>query len=146
MPLARYFLYVGGVLLALLFVWDAYLPKLPVADRAPANLPVIRIHSDRKWPDRIVYDTSVPTIIPTRAADGEVSVHAPAIIAEATVGIREREAFAQLRSSDAKELKLSNPKIREPKLRRLHKKRPASPPQVLVARYPRFDWFGSRVW
>jgi hypothetical protein len=145
MPLARYFLYVGGVLLALLFVWDAYLPRLPVADRAPANLPVIRIHSDRKWPDRIVYDTSVPTIIPTQVAGGEVSVHAPAIIAEASVGIREREAFAQLQSSDAKELRPPNPRIREPRLRRLHKKKPAPPP-VLMARYPRFDWFGNRVW
>jgi hypothetical protein len=145
MPLARYFLYVGGVLLALLFVWDAYLPKLPMADRAPVNLPVIRIHSDRKWPDRIVYDTSVLTIIPTQATGGEVGVHAPAMIAEASVGTREREAFAQLRSSDAKELRPPNPKIREPKLRRSHKKRPA-PPLILIARYPRFDWFGNRVW
>src|SRR6266436_2879479 len=29
MPLARYFYYVGGVLLALLFIADAFLPKLP---------------------------------------------------------------------------------------------------------------------
>jgi hypothetical protein len=145
MPLARYFLYVGGVLLALLFVWDACLPKLPAADGAPANLPVIRIHSDRKWPDRIVYDTSAPTIIPTQAARGEVTVHAPVMIAEAAVGTREREAFAQLRSSDAKELRAPNPKIREPKLRRSHKKRPGPPP-ILIARYPRFDWFGNRVW
>jgi hypothetical protein len=33
MPLARYFFYVGGVLLALLLIADAYLPKLPVAHR-----------------------------------------------------------------------------------------------------------------
>jgi hypothetical protein len=44
MPLARYFLFVGGVLLALLFVADALLPKLPAAETANANLPVIRIH------------------------------------------------------------------------------------------------------
>ena len=50
MPLARYFFFVGGVLLALLFISDAYLPKLPVADRAYTDLPVIRIHSNRKWP------------------------------------------------------------------------------------------------
>ena len=56
MPLARYFLYVGGVLLALLFILDAYLPKIPVADRAMIDLPVIRIHSDRKWPERVVYE------------------------------------------------------------------------------------------
>src|SRR5258707_14563859 len=41
MPLARYFLYVGGVLLALLFIVGAYLPKFPVAAKATANSPVI---------------------------------------------------------------------------------------------------------
>jgi hypothetical protein len=45
MPLARYFFYVGGVLLALLFVPHAYLPNPPVAERANANLLVIRIRS-----------------------------------------------------------------------------------------------------
>ena len=33
MPLMRYFFFVGGVLLALLFIPDAVLPKFPVADR-----------------------------------------------------------------------------------------------------------------
>jgi hypothetical protein len=85
MPLARYFSYVGGVLLALLFVLDAYLPKAPVAERADANLPVIRIHSDRKWPDRVVYDTSLPTIIPAQIASGEASIPAPAAAADVSV-------------------------------------------------------------
>src|SRR6267142_3656503 len=75
MPLARYFLYVGGALLALLFFVDVYLPKFPVAAKATANSPVIRILSDRKWPQRIVYDTSLPTQI----AGTEVSLHAPAM-------------------------------------------------------------------
>jgi hypothetical protein len=48
MPLARYFFSVGGVLLALLLIADANLPKLPLTDRANPDLPVIRIHSDRK--------------------------------------------------------------------------------------------------
>jgi len=68
MPLTRYFLLVGGVLLALLFVADAYLPKLPLADTANADLPVIRIHTDRKWPAPVVYDTSLPTIVPAQTA------------------------------------------------------------------------------
>ena len=46
-PLARYFSFVGRVLLALLFILDAYLPKIPVHETATANLPIIRIHSDR---------------------------------------------------------------------------------------------------
>ena len=68
LPLAQYCLRVGGVLLALLLALDAYLPKLPVADREYANLPVIRIHSERKWPERIVFDTSLPASVPARIA------------------------------------------------------------------------------
>ena len=62
MPLARYFLYVGGVLLTLLFILDAYLTEIPFAQGADPNLPVIGIYSDRKWPDRVVFDTSLPTV------------------------------------------------------------------------------------
>ena len=55
MPLARYFFFVGGVLLALLFMANAWLPELPATDSvaAVADIPVIRIHSDRKWPERV---------------------------------------------------------------------------------------------
>ena len=77
MPLARYFLYVGGVLLTLLFILDAYLTKIPFADRADPNLPVIRIHSDRKWPDRVVFDTSLPTVPPMRTTIVEDRVPSP---------------------------------------------------------------------
>ena len=64
MPLRRYFSYVGGVLLTALFILDAWFPKPPVVERAPPNLPIIRIHSDRKWPERVVYDTNLQTIVP----------------------------------------------------------------------------------
>jgi hypothetical protein len=146
MPLARYFLCVGGVLLALLFIVDAYLPKFPVAAKATANSPVIRILSDRKWPERIVYDTSLPTIIPAQVAGTELVVHAPAMIAGASLGARERAAFAQLPSSDARELRLPKPKMREPKLQRSREKRYAVVPTVLIARQPHFGWFGNRIW
>ena len=72
MPLRQYFSCVGGVLLAVLFILDAYFPKPPVVKKAQANLPVIRIHSDRKWPERVVYDTSLPTIVPASIASAEV--------------------------------------------------------------------------
>ena len=60
MPLARYFLFVGGVLLTLVFILDAWLTELPVMERSYANSPVVRIHSERKWPERIVFDTTLP--------------------------------------------------------------------------------------
>jgi hypothetical protein len=44
MPLARYFLYVGSVLLALLFIADACLPKPPAVNHSDEFRPVIRIY------------------------------------------------------------------------------------------------------
>src|SRR5215208_7144462 len=64
MPLARYFVYVGGVLVMLVFFLDAWLTMLPVMEASTINSPVIRINSDRKWPERIVFDTARTKIVP----------------------------------------------------------------------------------
>jgi len=135
MPLARYFLYVGGALLALLFISDPYLPKLPAADRGNSRSAIIHIHSDQKWPERIDYDTSLLTIPLAQIANIEASVAAPEIVASTT----EREAFAQLQPSS----QLSDSKKSEPKLQRQHKvaKRRAAPPALLAARQAQFGWF-----
>ena len=72
MPVARYFLFVGGVLLALLFARDAFAPQqAAVAGNAAPSIDktVVRIHSDQKWPERVVYDTSLPTIVPPGGGD-----------------------------------------------------------------------------
>ena len=68
MPLGRYFAFIGSVLLALLFLADWYLPQ-PAAmpARAAVDRSVIRLHSIHKWPERIVIDTSQPTIVPPPA-------------------------------------------------------------------------------
>lgn len=68
MPVARYFLWVGGVLLALLFIANACLPKLPEGRATDTPRPVIRIYSERKWPERIVFDTSTPMLHMAAAA------------------------------------------------------------------------------
>jgi hypothetical protein len=150
MPLARYFFYVGGVLLALLFVVDAITPKLPAADSTDASLPVIRIHSDRKWPEPVVFDTSLPTIVPAQTAKTEASVPAPSTVADVSAKTRVREAFAQLQPSDLKQTDASEPKKPEPKpqpKRKIAKKHVAPPPMMLVAQQPpRFGFFGNSVW
>jgi hypothetical protein len=148
MPLARYYFYVGGVLLALLFVLDAYLPNPPVAERANASLPVIRIHSERKWPERIVFDTSLPTIIPPKIASGEASIPPPAAAADVSVKASARQAFAQVQPSDAKPLQPSNPKKREPNLQHKDKiaRRYIVPQPFLAARQPQFGWFRNSTW
>jgi hypothetical protein len=148
MPLARYFLYVGGILLTLVFLLDACLTRLPVIERSHANSPVIRIHSDRKWPERIVFDTILPTIVPAPTAIVEGRVASPATASGVSVKEREREAFALMQPSDAKRLEPSNPGRRELKPQRPRKivKRHVTPHPVLVARQPQFGWFGNTIW
>jgi hypothetical protein len=148
MPLARYFFYVGAVLLTLLLVAHAYLPKAPVAERANADSPLIRIHSERKGPERIVFDTSLPTITPPRIASDEASIPSPPVATDVSVQAREREALAQMQPSNAKEPQPSNPKKREPRLQHQARiaKRHTAPQFFLAARQPQYGWFGNSIW
>jgi hypothetical protein len=66
-PIARYFIIVGGTLAALLFIAGWCLPTPPArfADQPLAvDRTIIRIKSARKWPEKVVLDTSQPTIAP----------------------------------------------------------------------------------
>ena len=148
MPLARYFCFVGGVLLALLFILDACLPKLRVAEKAEVDLPVIRIHSDRKWPERIVFDTRVRTLIPEQIASSEISAQVPGMIADAPAKARDREAFAMLQSSSTTPPHPTEVRAREGKPRREHRiaRRRAAPRTLWVARQPPLGWFGRSIW
>jgi hypothetical protein len=141
MPLTRYFFVVGTVLLALLFILNGYLAKPQVTASTVANSPTIRIHSDRKWPERIVFDTVAPTIIPPQVASPEGNVAAPASLVDIPAKAHERDAMAQLRPSDVIQLQPITPKLREPQPER-HKiaKRRAMPPTFRVARQWRFEW------
>jgi len=78
MPLARYFVYTGGVLLALLFLLGWYLPPPAVEPaRAEIDHPTIRLHSAHKWPNAVVLDTTQPTIVPPPVAVAEQAPPAP---------------------------------------------------------------------
>src|SRR3979490_355370 len=151
MPLTRYFAFVGGVLLALLFISDAVWPRLPVADATPeagVDKSTIRIHSDRKWPERVVFDTNLPTIVPAAAAKIEASIPAAAGVADGSAKARVREALAQLPLPDAKQVVSSDPKKPELKPQRKPKiaKRRGAPPVMLVAQPPRFGFFDNSTW
>jgi len=66
-PIARYFIIVGGTLAALLFIAGWCLPTPPArfADQPLAiDRAIIRIKSAHKWPEKVVLDTSQPTIAP----------------------------------------------------------------------------------
>jgi hypothetical protein len=163
MPLARYFLCVGGALMALLFVIGAELPKLPAAQVAntAADLPMIRIHTDRKWPERVVFDTSNPAGIGPVALTGDAKTAktgagaATALIkvsdgAAPDVGakVRVREAFAQFQPTEPKQLQTVDPK--KPELKRPVKRKVArrhtAPPTMLFAQQPQFGFFAKNIW
>lgn len=148
MPLPRYFSLVGGLLLALLFALDAFLPKVPVMEKAKANSPLIRIYSDRKWPERIVYDTNAPTIIPMSIASTEITVYGPEMIADASADATERKAFAMLLPASVEESRPSDKRMREPKMRHQRKiagkRTPAH--RVAMARHLQFGWYGRSFW
>ena len=147
MPFARYFYLVGGVLLALLFILDASFPKLPVAAKAKVYPPVIRIYSDRKLPERIIYDTSLPTIVPTLTASTESIIQVPQMIADDSSGARNWEALAMLPPS-GEPLRESGAKMRELKPRhpiKIVRKRPPAP-RIAMARPRPFGWFGQSFW
>jgi hypothetical protein len=118
-----------------------------VIERSHANSPVIRIHSDRKWPERIVFDTTLPTIVSAPVIVEDLTPH-PATATDISVKVREREAFALMQPSDAKRLEPSEPRTRELTVQRQRKivKRHVVPRSVLVARQPQFDWFGNTIW
>ena len=142
MLLARYFLSVGGVLLALLFVADAVVPKMPAADTnrndADIDKAVIRIHTDRKWPERVVFDTSMPTtIVPAQTVKAEAVVPPPTPVADVSAKTRVREAFAQFVAPEPKK-----PEAKPQRKRKIAKSRVA-PPMIQVAQQPRFGFFNT---
>jgi hypothetical protein len=70
-PIARYFIFVGATLAALLLIADWCLPTPPAmfAKQLVIDKSIIRIKSAHKWPEKIVLDTGQPTITPLAVAE-----------------------------------------------------------------------------
>ena len=153
MPVARYFLFVGAALLALLFAFDALVPQqVAVASNgAPSSAvpsidkTVVRIRSDQKPPERVVYDTSLPTIVPP-AAKTQIAAIAPAPVADAAAQARVRDTFAQFVPAEARKLeKQAEPHAQAPRKRKIAKARPAQQP-MRFAQQQHFGFFGNSTW
>jgi hypothetical protein len=104
MPIFRYFFFVGGALLALLFAANYVLPTSPVTQSiatASNEQPLIRIRSDRHLPERVVLDTSQPTLAAPAVKIAAVAAPQPPVesmspaLAEISAKARVRETFAQ---------------------------------------------------
>ncbi|WP_409998469.1 hypothetical protein [Bradyrhizobium sp. SZCCHNR1002] len=155
MPILRYFLFVGGTLLALLVLADAVLPSVPLPTTltSASDLPPVRIQSARKWPERIVMDTSVVPPAPAMIA----KVEKPAPVAAAAKG-DVRDAFAQMNVADTKpqavaavgvetpravtRIPETATKLSDAKKRKTAKAHPGKP-MILVAQQPHVGAFYS---
>ncbi len=140
MPLARYFLFVGGALMALLLAFDFLSPKAVAdigtqsASTGTIDKSTLRIRSEQKWPERIVLDTTQPTIVPKAAQTQQAALPGPAPAPEITATARVRETFAQFVPVEPKK-----PEAAAPKKRKVAK---SSQPM----RFARSGFFGTSTW
>jgi hypothetical protein len=145
MLVLRYFGYVGGSLLAVLLICNAVFtkPALPEVLSSAPDVPAIRIHSDKKWPERVVFDTSMAPVATPAAAVAQADtpaapkVEAPSVTAKARV----REAFAQFTPAAPKGQQKADLKP-QPK-RKVATKVHVGRPLVLASQQPRFGWFDN---
>ena len=147
MPLGRYFLLMGGALLIVLLVAGAYLPSLPVVEQVETRQTKIRIHSEKKLPERVVFDTSMPAV--THPADPMTAETDPPSSPPSAddLSAKARQAFASLQSSDKpKVAELKRPEFKTSPSRRSETRKLApTPRKIRLARQPQFDWFGGRM-
>jgi hypothetical protein len=159
MPIFRYFVFVGGALLALLFAADFVFPAAPVAQAvvtASNDQPLIRIRSDRHLPERVVLDTSQPTIVPPAVKTAAVVAPQPpvqdsasAALAELSAKARVRETFAQFTPSPKANTATAGRTDGRPqaqpkrKVVRAHPAPAPGRPMMLVAQQPHFGLFNT---
>ena len=144
MPVARYFLWVGGALLAVLLIANFSLPGLPDAEKASVTAPLIRIHSEQRWPERIVYDTSREATVAAPSASARPDKAPPAAVAN--VLATARDAFAEAPASDTSKAQSVDQKKLDAKAHAKRKVARRRAPVLMVERRPQFGWFGSTYW
>lgn len=169
MPIFRYFVFVGGALLALLFAVNYIAPAAPVAQAvatASNDQPLIRIRSDRHLPERVVFDTSQPTIAAPMVKTAAAAPQPPdavsaAALAEMSAKARVRETFAQFTpgskadgskadgsKADAAATKKADARPQAPvqprrKVTRSHPAPQQGRPMMVMAQRPQFGFFNS---
>lgn len=170
MPIFRYFVFVGGALLVLLFAANYVLPASPVTQAvatASNEQPLIRIRSDRQLPERVVLDTSQPTIAAPAVKIAAVAAPKPPVegmspaLAEMSAKARVRETFAQFTPGgkiDAAAVKKTEAKAQvqaqaqppqtpaqqpKRKVARTHPAPQQGRPMMVMAQQPHFGFFNS---
>ena len=97
MPIVRYFVVVGGALAALLLVAGWFLPVPPASFPDQPEIIAIRIRSERKWPEKVVLDTSKPTMTPPVVMDPPTAQSSLPLPSDEAQGQSNLEAIAQVK-------------------------------------------------
>jgi hypothetical protein len=92
MPLLKYFGWAGSFLVAALFAAN-WCSSVPIARSRPSDVPLnqrinIRIRTDQKWPERLVFDTTRSMPTPDTKLEAESNLGPSEILAQA-----ERQPF-----------------------------------------------------
>jgi hypothetical protein len=144
MPLARYFVVVGGALVALLFVFDFFSPKASadsgIHSAGPVDKTTMRIRSEQKLPERIVFDTMQPTIAvkaaqTQTAQTTQAALPGPEPAPEITAKARVRETFAQFAPVEPKKADTT-----------VHKKKKTARAPGQPMHVARYGYFGTSTW
>lgn len=120
MPLIRYFIFTGGVLLALLLLASHYMGSPDNVVAQAGQDPVVRIHSAQQWPEKIILDTSAPRVPPPDVA--VAAAPSPPSEIQAAQG-RTREAFAMAAQPTA-EPKRATPRAPSRRVAQRHHQHP----------------------
>ena len=104
MPLFQYFGWVGSLLLAALFAanWccSVSVARAPRSDVPRDQKINIRIHTDHKWPERVVFDTTRSTLTDEAKANAETDIGG-----SVTPALSDRQpfdAFAEMAANPAR--------------------------------------------
>ena len=98
-PIARYFIFVGSTIAALLFIAGWCLPTPPpmsADQQLGIDRAVIRIRSARKWPEKVVLDTSQPAIAAPAVEEPPAAPSVP-LRPDETADQSNHEAMAQFK-------------------------------------------------
>ena len=131
----RNFTFVGGFLLSMLFIVSAYLPASRVDGvNRPASKPTTFIESSRKWPERIVYDTSLPTtlaVVPAEVPAAGSSVRSTPLDSMAQLAVPSApKQVGPDRAAKAKRVKIAS-RVSRPRFAYLQQQR--RPPNLFSA-------------
>jgi hypothetical protein len=104
MPLLQYFGWIGSILLGALVAANWYC-SAPLAPPPRSDVPLdrkinIRIHTDQKWPERVVFDTTRSRLAPEATVDPETNNRRNETITQ--VERQPFDAFAEIAAIPAK--------------------------------------------